>query len=408
MTFKFKKLLVLILPTLCTSLCAGCTLFSSDICLEIKKSFLDDITCYATGNFGNTFIKSCNFKYYRMMPFNEEDGGFSFFPADDNFNFKSALYNATPLKDIRKISVTYKYSSIDGDSSYIYYGENIDRQNSVEIEKSLDFVTKDFDMGNADYFMFECGTSKLIIKNIKIYSTKQVGNPIRFNKGNQTSYRINNVVCENGELESGKTKLTIPTNISVNSDDTYQITETKDLTYYSYESVKENPSLANSAALTNALDIAAYTIGFNAYPANYVYMDQYEEAYEIFGDATRLVSYYTRTDGYVKSLPLKYGEENLPHYYELDIKMPNVNYGTTSRGVGRLVWFTEGLNPELVFGQNQSKATNYSDSYVVYTDDHYSTFSEFLNSYSFGTPFNGWDERTPYEWAPAKTLTLKN
>ena len=125
---------------------------------------------------------------------------------------------------------------------------------------------------------------------------------------------------------------------------------------------------------------------------------KYNTAYKIFGDLTRCVSIYSREDGYAKSVPY---QENYStgevKYYECDIALDS-NYKSSNRGVGRLVvWFYG-------FAKNKG-ATGYDDSIVTtYTDDHYQSFSEYLNTGKFSKNFNAETNCTNYKWGAPITL----
>ena len=120
---------------------------------------------------------------------------------------------------------------------------------------------------------------------------------------------------------------------------------------------------------------------------------QYQTAYGIFKENTRCVSNYSRTDGYARSVPYQTGSNGKPLYYECDIALSS-SYSSSNRGTGRLVVWVYGFNE-----------TNYDDSIVaVYTDDHYASFSEYLNNGTWGDYFNAEFNRVPYDYKAAKTL----
>ncbi|MFA7192757.1 MAG: hypothetical protein WC131_01395, partial [Bacilli bacterium] len=132
-------------------------------------------------------------------------------------------------------------------------------------------------------------------------------------------------------------------------------------------------------------------------PANYVSSSEYWDAYDIFGDNTRCVSWYERTDGYATAIPYKaYGSK--PSYYEFDIATSS-SYSSNNRGVGRVVAWEYGFDP-------LKGATGYDSSPVsIYTDDHYFTFQEYMNDGTFGQRFNGTNKYTSYIWGVSTTLS---
>ncbi|MCH4228684.1 MAG: hypothetical protein LKF75_03165, partial [Bacilli bacterium] len=70
-------------------------------------------------------------------------------------------------------------------------------------------------------------------------------------------------------------------------------------------------------------------------------------------------------------------------------------YSTSSRGVGRVVVFTGGLD-----------ATGYDSSYcAVFTDDHYFSFQECNNLGGWNPRFDAEGYITNTEWGNATTLS---
>ena len=119
--------------------------------------------------------------------------------------------------------------------------------------------------------------------------------------------------------------------------------------------------------MTSPMDVANYYSIFREFPANYVTSGNYSEAYDIFGNNTRCVSTYTKTNGYATKVPY-YG--STPRYHEFDIALDDT-YSSSNRSVGRVVAFETGLSP-----------VNYGNgSHIVcyFTDDHYATFQEYNN-----------------------------
>ena len=194
-----------------------------------------------------------------------------------------------------------------------------------------------------------------------------------------------------GSLTPGVSYVDFPIDVTVNGDN-YTVNQTKRYTYYTYDYVSKNPSVASLASYVEPLDVANYFIAFKTYPANYVTKKSYSAAYSLFFDNTRCVSDYSRTNGYATSVPYK--EKNgKPHYYECDIALTSA-YNASNRGVGRLVVFEYGFDEK-----------GYDDSIVaLFTDDHYASFSEYLNNGTWGDRFNAEFSRTSFIYASAKTL----
>ena len=109
------------------------------------------------------------------------------------------------------------------------------------------------------------------------------------------------------------------------------------------------------------------------------------------------MSTYSRTDGYALSVPYQSGSEGTPLYHELDVALDST-YSDNRRGVGRVVVWEYGFDAS-------RGAIGYDSAPVaVYTDDHYATFQEYLNTGVYGTRFNSEMQRTIYIWGAAETL----
>ena len=182
----------------------------------------------------------------------------------------------------------------------------------------------------------------------------------------------------------------------------------KTYVYHSHQYVLSqyyaNPSSFDPTdySYTSAVDVANYFCIFNAWPANFFSVSSSSDGavshwYDggsvytisnsyrsIFGDYTRQVSEYDRTNGYATTVPYKkYGSTNAPRYYEFDIDIDGTY--STSRGVGRVVGFCNGF-------------TCYDNNLNVclFTDDHYVSFRECLNNGTWGERFSGNSNNVEY------------
>ncbi|MBP5090934.1 MAG: hypothetical protein J6328_00010 [Bacilli bacterium] len=132
-------------------------------------------------------------------------------------------------------------------------------------------------------------------------------------------------------------------------------------------------------------DVALYYLGYDELPANYVYMDNTDdaaksrakrEAFEAFGSKARLYTNdYTSRSGYMASIPTP----NEYRYFEADIGIDSsyARSANWNRGSGRLLIIYKGLG---AYGIMPT---------IFFTDDHYSSFSECYNYGDFSQTIVG-------------------
>ncbi len=351
------------------------------------------IADYDTGNYGDNDAGGFTFNYYRAY---RQNAGtlMDLLPYVGSYgdgSLPGSFYNQTAIYDIRSIAITYYTAELGTTNPILKFGEDFHCLSSYTLEPSIksNTLTYNFD-GNVHFFRIESDSYRMTIQNIVIKYTNTITN-IRYDK--KAAYddcvRINPVTY-NSSLISGQSSVTIPTEIE-QKDDSYEIVFSKTLTYYSYNDVVSNPSLADQAAVIEPEDVAAYFIAFGTYPANYVLKKNYNTAKNYFGANTRCVSQYDRTDGYATSVPYNYDSDFT--YYECDINVSGT-YSNNNRGVGRVVVWMSGFNGE-----------GYDNSPVaVFTDDHYATFAEYFNYGSFGPRFDAEMSVVQASWSNAKTL----
>jgi hypothetical protein len=82
-------------------------------------------------------------------------------------------------------------------------------------------------------------------------------------------------------------------------------------------------------------------------------------------------------------------------YYEFDVALDGT-YDKDERGVGRVVSWANGWDAEGYDGAPVS----------VYTDDHYATFQEYLNTGEFGERFDAERNLTYFEWSAPETVEI--
>ena len=379
--------------------------------MDLNVISLDSSSCstglfkYSTGSYGD-FYNGYRFDFYRAYKKTEELLRLLPYVSSNSVEgLNSAFYNRNKIDGIKKIDITYSTDK-GQDKPILKLGVSRFYEQEIEFELSEEISTFSYEVETDDirYFSIETSSSLLSIKSIDIYYLDNFSYGDEDKKrANEGYYRINLETLNKDVLVPGETKVNIPTSIIVSEsldENTYSVSETKEYTYYTYDYISENRSLAKEASLVDPEDVANYFITFGTYPVNYVDKKNYNSAYSIFGEDTRCVSKYSRTDGYATSVPYLSGSDNKPSYYECDIALDE-NYSSGNRGVGRLVVWEYG------FDENKG-AKGYSSSPVcVYTDDHYATFREYLNHGQFGNAFDAESERTHYRWYRPITLTLK-
>ena len=357
---------------------------------------------YTTGNYSNQYdafdysvnILDIDFQYYRAVK--APDGYLiKMLDLDAALAFSNqlggALMNVSEINHLANIEITYYNESSSTSGGYVRFGKNLTCAYGYELTYSESDITLSFNIPESKYFRIETNGANLIIKSIKLGIAQ--GNVIDDGYGYYTKqeYRINPIKFS-GELQSGVSYVDVPTSISVNKNSsTYIVNETKRLTYYDYDYVTSNNLEPSEVSIIDPLEVALYYAAFNKAPVNYNENGSSNHSY--FGDyARRISSEYSRTDGYVNALS---GITPTDGYIELDIGV-NGNYAIRSRGVGRIVVFYSG-----------SSSLGYDNSpLLVYTDDHYATFREFLG-YDFSLPFDAQNQRTGNTYKPYNVLSPK-
>lgn len=356
---------------------------------------------YTTGNYSNQYgvdasinILDIDFQYYRAVK--APDGYLiKMLDLDAALTFSNqlggALMNVSEINHLANIEITYYNESSSTSGGYVRFGKNLTCAYGYELAYSESDNTLSFNIPESKYFRIETNGANLIIKSIKLGIAQ--GNVADDGYGYYTKqeYRINPIKFS-GELQSGVSYVDVPTSISVNKNSsTYIVNETKRLTYYDYDYVTSNNLEPSEVSIIDPLEVALYYAAFKKAPVNYNESGSSNHSY--FGDyARRISSEYYRTDGYVNALS---GITPTDGYIELDIGI-NGNYAIRSRGVGRIVVFYSG-----------SSSSGYDNSpLLVYTDDHYATFREFLG-YDFSLPFDAQNQRTGNTYKPYNVLSPK-
>lgn len=352
---------------------------------------------YSTGNYDTTSASSVSFTHYRAVESSGNDMMvlLPYVSNENDTSMAGMVYNTTAIKGIKKFIIKYRTQNGSGSKPILRYGNDISVENSVELDLSTSNNTMTINVKNANYFKVETNGYKLYLVSIEVQYTG-LGTPETYTylKSGEGDYRINPVTFS-GSKVSGQSSVNVPVSVTRNGD-SYIVDEYKTYTYYTYSAVSSNTSLASKAAYTTPEDVAAYFVAFGEAPANFVAKKQYSNAKSIFGSNARCVSNYKRTDGYARFVPwAKAPGQTYPIYYECDIDLDGT-YTNNKRGVGRVVVWLHGFNYE-----------GYSNAPVaVFTDDHYATFQEYLNTGRYGTRFNAELSPTNYVWGTPAILTV--
>ncbi len=342
---------------------------------------------YDTGNYFTYSYDGNSFGFYRAV---SKSGDFISLLGENQINnlleysLAGAFYNEAAFGKILSIEIEY-FSESSGDWPTVSFGVNHEMTYVHQLPYVSSYSEETIDVSDYafNYFIIETGGSDLSIKSLTINYLLNSGASADFATLDGLSYRLEPVVYT-GNLIPGQSSVDVPIDVTYYSDGTYTVNEYVTLTYDTYDA-----AIANSRIENLYVDIAlvsAYFTAFKTYPANYVSKDDYYEAYQYFGDLTRSVSAYTRTDGYALSVPWNPYENGQPLYYELDVAISD-SYSGSNRGVGRLVAWVAGFE-------------GYGDSYpvVTYTDDHYATFKEYYNDGCFSANFNAEMTRSAYNY----------
>ncbi len=355
-----------------------------------------NIKGYSTGTYGEYTVDGVETEYYRAYRPKNETGYIMqlvpFVSSAEDGTEGGAFYNTSPLYGIRSIQITYQCA---GESAIYTSDDRVGLSKRYTLEKASSSTTVTVYVDTDNFFRVETESKPLYIQAFKVnYTGQSVSYATGKNDAGIFDIRLNPTVYE-GTLVAGESAVSVPVKVEYVAG-RYEVTQTKTYTYYTLEYVEANPSAAQKAAMLDPEDVAAYYAAFECFPANYAVKkgdgNSWSEVEAVFGEDTRYVSQYSRTDGYVQYVP--YNSSGLV-YYEFDIAL-DASYGEGNRGVGRVVSFANGW-----------KAAGYDGAPVsVYTDDHYATFQEYLNTGEFGQRFDAERNLTFFEWSNPETIEI--
>jgi hypothetical protein len=395
---KIKRFLLLLIPIFLIFIISSCKKYND---VEVLVDFENFRTTGYSDAFNDCTLNDMEYEYYRAYK-GSYSGSLELRGRLDKYDvvksFGGAFYNTSPIYGIKNISVSYRTFLNQKDALKISYGANGYTKSQI-FDSSSSEETISIDCA-ANYYKIEnLLTSDLYITEIKFtYNNKEVKDEDN-NILNSGDNMLRNNVSFNIDYDNLKTgdtyKLPYKSEIV---DGKLNVIEEHKYTYYDpldlikYETKEEKYNAAKPYILTDPTDVANYYMLFHTWPINYGTKDDLQMNM-IFTSEYRCVSTYIRDDGYATSVPYRLHQgTSKPYYHELDIALNA--YSSQSRGTGRLVVWTDGFKDQ---SYNQIPV-------IVYTDDHYATFQEYLNN---GTYSNGFDaERHLFKnkYSYAKTI----
>ncbi|MCF0117361.1 MAG: hypothetical protein HUJ61_04845 [Bacilli bacterium] len=382
--------------------------FNINDCYKLVIDASDKVSGnYKTGNWASYCFSNYEFSLARFYD-DDDDEYFTqlvSYPslcnsyADGGMN--SCIANVDYIPGIQRIDITYKTGN-GNEKPYISYGANATCLSSKEIPLTASDMTYSVYTGHVNYFkLFGSKDCTTYIQKIEIYYDDVLEPGYNdLGKSGDDLYRFP-VTTYSGSKTPGSSFVDIPTKVIYENGNAL-VQETKRYTYYTINYLKSHASEVQNALMTDPVDICNYVLAFKEAPANFCKynskanqktansLSTVETVFDT-DDILGVSQEYTRTNGYMNSVPYK----SSPSYYEYDIKQLS-EYSTTNRGVGRVVVLETGFN---------SAATDYGNDWVcLYTDDHYATFQEYYNNGTFSHRFNGEQELTGYAWSCPSTI----
>lgn len=350
---------------------------------------------YDTGSFGVGSLYGYTFEHYRVKRGYDGMVLMPYYEDRTEYEIGGSLTNSVGLLGMNQISLTYSTSGSTGALPRLYTSDTLLFEHYIEFPLSTTKTTKTINFSPANYFRIETSDHELELNSFVVMYEGETVYPEFDYKGSGEDYWRLNPTVFHGDLLEGS-KVTVPLDV-VKTGSSYTVKSSRTYTYYSFNYVYNNHySLGEVSdfAYTDPVDLAAFYTAFKTWPANYANKYYFDDVQDIFGEDARQVSSYQRTDGYATSVPWNsIPGQDVPQYYELDIALGSSYF--SSRGLGRLVCWEYGFD-----------SPGYDSSPVcVYTDDHYGTFSEYLNNGSFAARFNSERIRTNYVWSAPTTLS---
>lgn len=342
--------------------------------ITLDFSSLNISSKYSSGNYSTFYFEYKKYEYYRAVGSLFERDYLTLLPASypyTDYGLSGAFYNLDKIDSIKGFDI--EYSSI----GKIEYGQYRNQFSQKELTFSEEFTkTTIFCDEPMNYFRLSTVNDNFYIKSLVVYYLNE-----RIDNQKTYSYEGERKVIEPiSSLIDAESSMTL---LDENGDE-------KEYTYYSTSYVQEHKEEINleDVCYISPVDISNYFLAFHEFPANFVTSRSYQE---VFGEYTRRIASYKRTDGYANSVPYRtHFDSYYPLYYELDVDINGYSY--SSRGTARVVIWVDGFSC-------------YEDLTPVclYTDDHYATFQEYGNNGCFYSRFDAERNYTSNSHCPLET-----
>ncbi len=364
----------------------------------LNVSLGGSLSQYSTGNYGDCTVNGFELEFYRAYTPKNADYLTRLLPyvsSENDGTAAGSLYNVSPIYGIQSIKITYRSES----GAFLYTGDDrVAAMTAYSLAKTTSYQTVTLSVDTDNFFKIDSGNSELYVQELTVFYTGKTVSYNAVKKPSGEGDKRLNATTYSGTLVAGQSAVAVPVKVEYDGGSCL-IKQTKTYTYYTLEYVELNPSFIAAAAMTAPADIAAYYAAFKQFPANFAAKNfdgnSFWEVEQVFGDDTRYVSKYSRTNGYAQHVPFNEGNTV---YYEFDVALVSSYWTNGERGVGRVVSWEGGWD-----------SVEYDSSPVsVYTDDHYATFQEYLNDGTFGERFDAEGNLTFTKWtAPDTVATTK-
>lgn len=303
-------------------------------------------------------------------------------PTIYEYEMESMIYNTDAYKGIYEYQIEYKSDT----GIRLTYSKDRSYSNEVILGKTSGFMTVTVKTDLHCLFRISAIDTEALIKSVKLYYNNE-GSDYDATYMSYSTYRLD-VPYKNFDNIAEGEKRSMPTKVSYQNGQV-KVIKSKEYTYHSYDYLRTNQNEARDICYIDPVDVANYYMLFRDFPLNY--QDQRDGS--VPSDMVRAQSAYTRQNGYALSVPFKNVKGFV--YFELDIDNTGRYKPTKGRGVGRLVVWEKSFDFD-----------EYNDHpVIVYTDDHYKTFREYMNDGTFGPRFNAEGHLASYKYNKPTTLT---
>jgi len=303
-------------------------------------------------------------------------------PTIYEYEMESMIYNTDAYKGIYEYQIEYKSDS----GIRLTYSKDRSYSNEVILGKTSGFMTVTVKTDLHCLFRISAIDTEALIKSVKLYYNNE-GSDYDATYMSYSSYRLD-VPYKNFDNIAEGEKRSMPTKVSYQNGQV-KVVKSKEYTYHSYDYLQTHQNEAREICYIDPVDVANYYMLFRDFPLNY----QDRRDGSVPSDMVRAYSTWTREDGYALSVPYKKDDRFV--YFELDIDNTGRYKPSKGRGVGRLVVWEKSFDFD-----------EYNDHpVIVYTDDHYKTFREYMNDGTFGPRFNAEGHLASYKYNKPTTLT---